>query len=244
MADNTNRKQPRPHRYAGLRPNERKAARRDALLDAGLELFGTVGLAGTKVLDVCVQADLTMRYFYENFSSFDEFASAVVQKVAVDLATKAIAASLQQKADRDGAHAVLAEVVRIFDEDPRICRIILVETAQAGGALAALRRRMLMGVATALQQMRDPKSEVTVAELVMPMALAVTSGDVSTKGPVGNWAPGAFAVAGAVAELLVARVDGEIDMTREELTSYLDRLLDFTIEWPGIDGGGGATGNH
>src|SRR4029077_5184552 len=53
--------------YGGVSAEDRIAARRAKLLDAGLELFGTRGYATTGVKDVCREAGLTDRYFYESF---------------------------------------------------------------------------------------------------------------------------------------------------------------------------------
>ena len=47
--------------YGGVSADDRIAARRTSLLDAGLELFGTDGFAATGVKDVCRQAGLTDR---------------------------------------------------------------------------------------------------------------------------------------------------------------------------------------
>src|SRR5512139_3717483 len=50
--------------YGGVSAQERKAARRERLLDAGLQLFGTPGGDRVTVSAVCAEAGLTERYFY------------------------------------------------------------------------------------------------------------------------------------------------------------------------------------
>ena len=67
--------------YGGVSADDRLAERRRRLLDAGLELFGTNGIAATTIADVCAQAGLTKRYFYESFATIDELAGAVFGEV-------------------------------------------------------------------------------------------------------------------------------------------------------------------
>ena len=67
---------PRP--YRGVSATDRRHQRRQRLIDAGLQLFGTRGIAAVGIVDVCAEAGLTKRYFYENFASLAELQSAVV----------------------------------------------------------------------------------------------------------------------------------------------------------------------
>ena len=67
--------------YGGVSAAERAASRRERLLDAGLELFGTHGFAATGVKDVCRQAGLTDRYFYESFRDSRELFLAVFDRL-------------------------------------------------------------------------------------------------------------------------------------------------------------------
>src|SRR5947209_20090513 len=88
-----NEPQERPRRpYGGVSADDRRAERRRRLLDAGLELFGTKGIAATTIADVCEQAGLTKRYFYESFATIDELAGAVFGDVTARLAERVAAA--------------------------------------------------------------------------------------------------------------------------------------------------------
>ena len=55
-------------RYSGLHAEERVATRRTAILAAALEVFGRQGYAATTVKQICTEAELTERYFYESFT--------------------------------------------------------------------------------------------------------------------------------------------------------------------------------
>lgn len=78
-------------RYGGRTAEERRAERRQRLLDAGLELYGTEGYQAASVERLCETAGLSTRQFYEEYSNRNELllelydriqdeASAVVQE--------------------------------------------------------------------------------------------------------------------------------------------------------------------
>src|SRR3954451_18403936 len=81
--------------YGGVSADDRIAARREKLLDAGLELFGTRGYAGTGVKDVCRQAGLTDRYFYESFNDGGALFLAVFARLT-DALFQAVAAAVAE----------------------------------------------------------------------------------------------------------------------------------------------------
>src|SRR6516162_9996711 len=80
--------------YRGITPSARQADRRERLMEAGLELFGTLGYARTSIRAVSAAASLNSRYFYESFSSREDLLIAVYQRIVDDIfkrATEAIA---------------------------------------------------------------------------------------------------------------------------------------------------------
>lgn len=81
-----------PRSYRGIAQPERVAARRDALIEAGLDSLHDDGLSGASVRSVCARARLTPRYFYENFADLDDLLVAVVDAVAAEVASAALAA--------------------------------------------------------------------------------------------------------------------------------------------------------
>ena len=72
--------------YGGVSSEERTARRREQLLDAGLELFGTRGYAASSIRELCLAASLNRRYFYESFSTREELLRAVYDEIVTDLA--------------------------------------------------------------------------------------------------------------------------------------------------------------
>ena len=53
--------------FKGMSLTERKQARREKLIEAGIEAYGTHGFFSVTVKDICNEAKLTERYFYESF---------------------------------------------------------------------------------------------------------------------------------------------------------------------------------
>ncbi|GGM72527.1 TetR family transcriptional regulator [Lentzea pudingi] len=58
--------------YAGISPEQRRAERRAKLLQAGLQLFTSTGFAATKITEVCTEAGVSTRNFYEEFGSKED----------------------------------------------------------------------------------------------------------------------------------------------------------------------------
>ncbi|HEY6759220.1 MAG TPA: TetR/AcrR family transcriptional regulator [Baekduia sp.] len=122
-------------RYGGSTLEDRVAARRAALIDAGVELLGTEGAAGVTVRAACRAAGLTERYFYESFpDGRDALLRAVHEHVAAQ-ARAAIAAAVQAHAaagrapgDEALAHSAVAAFTAFLEEDPRRGRVLLSES--------------------------------------------------------------------------------------------------------------------
>ncbi len=115
--------------YGGLSPEQRHRQRQQQFLNAGLELFGTVGFRHTTVRNLCKQAKLTDRYFYECFGSLETLLMAVYETCMVQL-TKRVLASMRQSYQQQGAAGAMREALDTYFkelEDPRIARICMVE---------------------------------------------------------------------------------------------------------------------
>lgn len=82
-------------RYAGKTHEQRRAERRERLLDAGLELFGTAGYAHTTIEALCAHARLNPRYFYEEFETREDLLGAVYDR-HIQAVTEAVAHAIQR----------------------------------------------------------------------------------------------------------------------------------------------------
>ncbi|MGQ9425704.1 TetR/AcrR family transcriptional regulator [Gilvimarinus sp. F26214L] len=107
---------------------QRKAIRRAALIEAGVELFGTRGYRNCSVKMVCDQAGLTERYFYESFGNREALLLAVYASLTESFEARLTTAVANAPA---ATGARLHGFVRAFfdhiREDPRRGRILMFE---------------------------------------------------------------------------------------------------------------------
>jgi AcrR family transcriptional regulator len=130
--------------YGGVSADERVATRRARLLDAGLELFGTRGFTTTGVKDVCREAGLTDRYFYESFGDGGELFLAVFDRLTDelfrDVAEAVVAAGDDPQAQ---LRTAIGTFVHALAADPRKQRVLFSEAPAAGPDAAAHMRTTL-----------------------------------------------------------------------------------------------------
>ncbi|MFD4637674.1 TetR/AcrR family transcriptional regulator [Lentzea sp. NPDC058436] len=58
--------------YGGISPEQRRAERRAKLLQAGLRLFTSTGFAATRISELCTEAGVSTRNFYEEFATKED----------------------------------------------------------------------------------------------------------------------------------------------------------------------------
>ncbi|MEJ3654364.1 TetR/AcrR family transcriptional regulator [Actinomycetes bacterium KLBMP 9759] len=120
--------------YGGRTPSERRAERRDRILGAGLELFGTEGYRATSIEKLCAAAGVSTRNFYEEFSGRDALLIAVHDKVMTAI-SDASAAAFEAEQDRpssEAAASALTAYISTAFADPRWARIAFVEVLGVG----------------------------------------------------------------------------------------------------------------
>ena len=222
----------RAHRYPGLSKEDRMAARREDFVQAGIEVIGTAGIQAMKLHDVCAAADLTQRYFYESFPNLEAFAKAVMETISIRMALRVFEATMSAPDVRDRAKVMLSEMVAILDEDPRLGRILLVETVRGGGPLADLRSSLLVGGANVLRLWINDPADVDLLETVGPLVGQFLGGEEIAADLVAQIDVGAVAMVGATVELLVAWLEGRLVMTKGEVDAYLLRLSELTLGLP------------
>lgn len=127
-------------RYAGESAADRLARQRRQFLDAGLELFGSVGYRATTVRMLCRQAGLIDRYFYKNFTDTEDLLAAIhtesldqIQAVVVEAIQTALASG-----DADTIfEAGLDAFFRAF-ENSRVARVCWLEVLGVSPRIDAL----------------------------------------------------------------------------------------------------------
>lgn len=118
--------------YDGKTAGERVAERRSKLMDAGFELFGNYGYAGTSVRAVLRRAGLIDRYWAENFSDLDDLLAAVYDRLIDEEIAECRAAIAAAQEPSAGARALINAIADLLDTDPRRARIHLREILSGG----------------------------------------------------------------------------------------------------------------
>lgn len=137
---------PRPRRnFRGMSLAERQAQRRVLLMDAALELYGRQGFFAVTVRDVCVEAGLTERYFYESFKNSEQLFEVVYNQQVEALEQQVKQAFLQVPQSVDSwIDAILAAFLTALKNDPRMARIVFIDSTFMrevhGSALHAINR--------------------------------------------------------------------------------------------------------
>ncbi len=174
--------------YGGVSADERREQRRIALIEAGLQLFGTAGYPNAPVKKICDEAGLTQRYFYESFTDRESLLDAVYRSCVDVLRDSAAAAALTYLADipevADGgpvpadrirglAHIAFGAFLETLTVDPRRARIILIEVVGVSPALEQLRigaihswAEMILGFAARPERPTTPEDRLAAIGLV------------------------------------------------------------------------------
>ncbi|HZU48565.1 MAG TPA: TetR/AcrR family transcriptional regulator [Mycobacterium sp.] len=192
--------------YGGMTAEQREAGRRARLIDTAMELMGTRGAADTTVTAVCAKSGVTSRYFYQHFADRDALLRAVAEQLRSTIQDAIVAAIPEGISTPDAlAQAPIRALMAIIHDDPRVARILFVES----------------GTEPTLRQLRS-ELMASFADLVWQQArLHLNIPDSAVK--VGELA--AILGVGGVFEVLRRWADGELDYTQEQLVEHCAGLL-------------------
>lgn len=199
---------PEARTYAGATPAERTARRRNALLDAALDLVATDHVSGLTVRGVCGRARLNDRYFYESFRSIDDLVLTMYDEQMLAGAGAIMAAIAQASAQSADpvvrARAAIGSGLRYLTADLRRGRLLI--ESHATEALAARRRELVTMLA---QVMADQGRAVLCADDALDPDL-----DLAT-----------FTLVSGGLDLVTKWFRGELDITGEHLEDFLVALV-------------------
>jgi AcrR family transcriptional regulator len=193
-------------RYGGVNAADRVAARRQKLLQAALELYGTRGFIPTGVKDICRQAGVTDRYFYESFRDAGELFTAIYDRTTNELlgsvaeSVAAVAAVPEQQ-----VRAAIQTFVRALADDPRKARILFAETASAGAEAERHVRASLRRFADLVTATARPHVPPAVPDHLLRM--------------------GALSLVGAIERVIIEWQDGQLEATIDEIIEYFVQLF-------------------
>lgn len=128
--------------YGGRTATQRRAERRQRLMTAALELFGTDGYPATSIERLCARANVSTRNFYEEFSSREALLIALHDHITTQ-AFDALIAAVGEVIDEPTSvrlERAIGAYIRITSSDPRWTRIAYVEVV---GVSAAVERHRL-----------------------------------------------------------------------------------------------------
>lgn len=181
--------------YAGESQAERVARRRQQFLDAGLQVFGTTGYRTATVRQLCRQAELTDRYFYESFENTEDLLVAVYEREFDHLQQVVLAALADEAALRDPMVAVEKALNALFEmaSEPRVARVCWLEVLGVSARVDIVYTRTIerfaaLVVAFARQQFSTSTQAIDEAESRM-LGIAMI-GAVSQ--PVTHWLLGGY----------------------------------------------------
>jgi AcrR family transcriptional regulator len=198
--------------YRGVPAVERREQRRQRLLDAAIDVMGCEGWSALTVRGVCERARLTPRFFYESFAGIDALAVAAFDQVETRVTGRVLFAMADASPEPVArARAAFETLVGMFEDDPRLGRIALVEAlgseALAHRRLAAIRR---------LADVIAAQARAAYGEPAEPSLLHIT----------------ALMLAGGLVELLIVWLDGELGVDRDQLVE--DCVDIFTAAGDGV----------
>jgi AcrR family transcriptional regulator len=185
-------------RYRGRDAAQRQQERRTRLIQAGLDLFGTVGYPSVTVKQVCSHAGLTERYFYESFRDREALLAGVYNELVTTIKAETAQAVAASAPHVDAQlRAGLEAFIRTLTSDARMARLVLIEVVGASPHLEVRRREVLHDFAA------------LVAAVVGPLPNPEASSSRLTMT--------AMSLVGGVNELLVDWTLGHQNATVEEL---------------------------
>ena len=193
--------------YDGKTAAQRIAERRARLIDAGQELFGKHGYAGTSIRAVLRESGLRDRYFGENFPDLDSLLAAVYDRLIDEQLVATRAAIDAAAGPTDAARAMIETISGLLENSPGGARIKLREALSAGPVSRSHRQQ-------GLHQLAE-----LVAEL-MPVTAAHSDQDRLLLG---------MGIVAAADAYLLGWLNGEAGLTRERVVDLGTTLFDSVV---------------
>ena len=128
VQQNSDNNKTKERQFKGLSLSERKQMRREKLIEAGIETYGTHGFFAVTVKDICNEAKLTERYFYESFKKSEQLFQTIFLKLIDELQHNVMQAIMQASSDpHKMIDAGLRALLTTLKDNPRMARIIYID---------------------------------------------------------------------------------------------------------------------
>lgn len=123
----------------GLTADQRKAERREQLLDAALDLIAKDGYLATTIEQICATAYVGTKSFYEVFDNREDCYVALLQRTSERLMADMMAvASRAEGNERQAVPGIIAAFAHALLDDPRVAKVTF---GQAGGISKTVERQ-------------------------------------------------------------------------------------------------------
>lgn len=114
--------------FKGMSLTERKQARREKIIEAGIEAYGTHGFFSVTVKDICIEAKLTERYFYESFKKSENLFQTIFLQLIDKMQHTLMQSIMQGSPDPlKMIESGLLGFFKMLHDDPRMARIIYID---------------------------------------------------------------------------------------------------------------------
>ncbi len=133
--------------YAGRTAAERTSDRRQAFLEAGLELFGARAYDEVTVADLVAESGQTRRSFYEQFADREDLLRAVHDEVVAGQVAAIVEAAGPPPATFAAADRAVRAFVDYYAQDGRRARVQYVAVVGVSRAMEEQRRRTFRRIA-------------------------------------------------------------------------------------------------
>ena len=171
-------------------------------------MFGTSGYADSSIRAISAAAELNSRYFYESFSSREELLYCVYTRIVQEIASEVITVTAQAETIEEQARAGLRAAWTVATEDRRKAKVIAVE---------------VLGVSERLERSRQQNMHA-FADILVRNSRSVTPPGLKRRlDPVLT----ARSLMGAVVEVQIDWVNGDVDASVEEIVEHFTRI--FTV---------------
>lgn len=188
--------------YRGQAADARSADRRNRLLQAGVDLVGTQGVVAMTMRAVCREAELSQKFFYESFTDTDDLLREVYRSTFERARHVIFAAGHQEDDLSSRTRAGVGAAARLVRDDPRVCRILLVE----------------------------PIADLTLRHFVRDTVAALTLGSVAVPGAADDAASARTkmqyaTVFGAIISLFIEWTEGNLGSDHEAFVDHVTTML-------------------
>lgn len=137
--------------WRGSTLEQRSDERRERLMAAGLEIFGTTGYQSSTVSGICSAAKVSTRTFYELFDQRTDLLEAIYARVTDQIRADIERLPTPTLVDIEHwAHSAVRAVVGPLLADLRACQVIEIEVVGLTPQIEERRRQTTLAIAQAL----------------------------------------------------------------------------------------------